>query len=155
MNVFNHFWSVSGLGIYSSAQCRVVPDDDPGFLAFLAAGEEATPATAEEVAALLRQAGAPVGGEIAPMPSETDYAPAIRHHLDEIARARGYDSILSAASYDGDPVYGAEGAAAKAWRSAVWAYAYTELAKVQAGQRTQPSVAELIAELPAMEWPDA
>lgn len=39
------------------------------------------------------------------------------------------------------------------WRDAVWTYVYEQLALVQAGQRTQPTIAEFIAELPAIVWP--
>jgi len=51
------------------------------------------------------------------------------------------------------PQWAAEAAAFAAWRDAVWTYAYAELAKVQAGQRAQPTVTDLIAELPAIIWP--
>lgn len=88
-------------------------------------------------------------------PAVADYTAAVQCHLDAAARARGYDGILSACSYDGDPDPGfaAEAAAFKAWRSAVWRYGYAQLDAVQAGQRPQPTVAELIAELPAPVLP--
>lgn len=38
----------------------------------------------------------------------------------------------------------------RAWRSAVWARGYEILAQVQAGERTIPTEAELIAELPEL-----
>lgn len=97
------------------------------------------------------------GGVISPFalppPTAATFIAAINAHLDAVVGERGYSSILSAASYDGDPLFGAEGAAAKVWRSAVWAYAYAEMAKVTAGQRPMPTVAELLAELPAIDWP--
>ncbi|MDP2801871.1 MAG: hypothetical protein Q8O26_08315 [Phreatobacter sp.] len=80
-------------------------------------------------------------------------AAGVKPRLVVVVSGRGYSSILSAASYDGDPVFGAEGAAAKAWRTAVWTYAYAELAKVQAGERPLPTVAAFVAELPAIAWP--
>lgn len=41
-----------------------------------------------------------------------------------------------------------------AWRDAVWAYALTEMGKVQAAERDPPTVEALIGELPAIAWPD-
>jgi imidazolonepropionase-like amidohydrolase len=80
---------------------------------------------------------------------------AIQHHLDATARTRGYDGILSLASYavSAHPPFAAEGRAGADWRDAVWGYGYQVLADVQAGTRTVPSVDALILELPAMPWP--
>lgn len=91
------------------------------------------------------------------IPGTEPYVAAITAHLDAVVRERGYDSILSAVSYPGDPdpQYNADGRAARAWRSAVWRYVNAELDKVLAGERAQPSVAELIAELPVIVWPEA
>lgn len=84
-----------------------------------------------------------------------DYRLAIQEHVDAVARARHYDSGVSLASYvaSTNPLWSAEAQAFVAWRDAVWAYAYTELDKVMAGERAQPTIAEFIAELPAIEWP--
>lgn len=97
-----------------------------------------------------------------PIPlTENDYKDAVQAHIDYTASSpppvgRNYADGNSCASYDGDPVvpqWAAEGAAFKAWRSTVWAYVYNQLYAVQNGQRAQPTIAELIAELPAMAWP--
>lgn len=71
------------------------------------------------------------------------------------AQERRYDSAVSIATYVGstNPAWAAEAAAFVAWRDAVWAYAYIELDRVMGGQRPQPTVSELIAELPALTWP--
>jgi len=84
-----------------------------------------------------------------------DYRSAIQAHVDATARARDYDSGVSCASWvaSTNPAWSAEAQAFVAWRDAVWAYAYTELAKVEAGQRTQPTIDALLVELPAMAWP--
>jgi hypothetical protein len=83
-----------------------------------------------------------------------DYTRAVQAHLDAAAQARGYDSILSAASYAAVPgPFQAEGTAFATWRSDCWAYCYAQLAAVQAGQRTQPFPFELVAELPARGMP--
>lgn len=84
-----------------------------------------------------------------------DFRRAIQGQIDACARDRSYDSGITCASYAGstNPVWAAEAAAFIAWRDAVWAYAYAELAKVQAGQREAPTVEAFLAELPALSWP--
>ncbi|AZO82181.1 hypothetical protein B5U98_08015 [Bosea sp. Tri-39] len=83
------------------------------------------------------------------------YRRAIQAHVDATAQARNYDSGLICASYldSTNPAWAAEAAALVAWRDAVWVYAYAELAKVEGGEREQPTVAEIVAELPAISWP--
>lgn len=77
------------------------------------------------------------------------YETAVQVHLDAAAKAAGYDSILSACSYAGyaNP-FQAEGQSFVVWRGSVWEYCYAQLALVQAGTRTAPTIDELIAELP-------
>lgn len=84
-----------------------------------------------------------------------DLVTAVQAHLDATARERGYDGILSLASYAASthPPFSAEGRAGLDWRDAVWGHCYQVLADVQAGNRAVPSAEELIAELPAMVWP--
>jgi hypothetical protein len=88
-------------------------------------------------------------------PDASAYQREIERKIESIAAERGYSSAVSAASYVSSsvPQWAAEASAFVAFRDAVWAYALGELAKVQAGQRQPPSLAALIAELPAMEWP--
>lgn len=88
-------------------------------------------------------------------PTVDDYKAAIVTLLDAKAQERRYDSAVSISTYISSTnlQWAAEATAFVAWRDAVWAYAYTELDKVLTGQRPQPTVAELIAELPAMVWP--
>lgn len=79
---------------------------------------------------------------------------AVQQHLDQAAKSRNYDDIKSAAlraSYAGP--WQAEGVAYAQWMDACWAYAYQVQADVQAGQRTIPTAAELLAELPTLELP--
>ena len=79
---------------------------------------------------------------------------AIQATLDEAARANGYDDIVSACSYAGyQNVFQAEAIAFGQWRANVWAYGYAELDKVMAGTRPVPTVAEILAELPALVLP--
>lgn len=88
-------------------------------------------------------------------PDLAEYRFAIQTHIDATARARSYDSGVTCVSYIGSttPAWAAEAAAFAAWRDAVWAYAYGVMDRVQTGQREQPPVAALLAELPEIRWP--
>lgn len=93
-----------------------------------------------------------------PTPSQSDYAAAIQGLLDAKARERQYDGIHTAIGYrdDPNPNFAAEALALFNWRSDVWTYSSTELAKVMADQRPQPTVAEFMTELEAacsFVWP--
>lgn len=95
----------------------------------------------------------PVISRAAP-PTLADYERAIQAHVDATARQRGYADGASCASYVADPYqpWQAEALAFVAWRSAVWRAVYARLAEVQGGAPA-PTVAGLIADLPAMVWP--
>lgn len=90
-----------------------------------------------------------------PPPDLAAYAAAIQAHVDAAAHSKGYESGFALAGYAAStvPAWADEAAAFIAWRDVVWGYAYGELAKVEAHARTQPSVAELVAELPEIDWP--
>jgi len=85
----------------------------------------------------------------------TDYANAIQAHVDTTAKAKGYADGVALAGYSTStiPAWAAEAQAFIAWRDQIWIYAYTELAKVQAGQREAPTIAGIIGELPSIVWP--
>lgn len=81
---------------------------------------------------------------------------AVQSHMDEVAQTKGYDNLLSAVTYAEElavPIFQAEGIAFRAWRSAVWAYCYAQLAAVLNGERETPTVEDLIAELPPLDLP--
>ena len=83
-------------------------------------------------------------------------AQAVQNMLDNAAKAKGYDSILSACSYAAYPnQFQAEGQEFVAWRGAVWAKCYEILAEVEAGVRPAPTVPELLAEIAATTTPES
>ncbi|KSV72954.1 hypothetical protein N182_28940 [Sinorhizobium sp. GL2] len=90
--------------------------------------------------------------------TQADYSLAIQMFLDGKARERQYDGIHTAIGYrdDPNPNFAAEALELFIWRSAVWTYSSAELAKVTAGERPQPTVAEFMTELEAacpFVWP--
>jgi hypothetical protein len=90
------------------------------------------------------------------------YDIAIEKHLDAKAEEAGYydplgriPNIDRACSYAGSAnPYQAEGQSFVAWRAAVWAHVFQVKADVEAEARTQPTIEELIAELPARVVPE-
>lgn len=87
-------------------------------------------------------------------PTETEYANEIQRHIDKTAQSKSYENGISLASYDSstNATWASEAQAFIAWRDAVWMYAYTELDKVKNGTRPQPSIEELLQELPVISW---
>ncbi|WP_236771170.1 hypothetical protein [Agrobacterium tumefaciens] len=92
-----------------------------------------------------------------PTPAVTDYENAIQNLVDSTARERQFRDGVTLASYIGSTKskWAAEAQAFVAWRDNVWFYAYGELAKVQAGQRPQPTVEQFLAEIAPIAWPVA
>ncbi|EKJ97198.1 hypothetical protein C241_02829 [Bradyrhizobium lupini HPC(L)] len=85
----------------------------------------------------------------------TDYENAIQNLVDETAREKQFRDGVTLASYIGStiPKWAAEAQAFVAWRDNVWRYSYGELAKVQAGQRQQPTVDQFLTEIAPIAWP--
>ena len=69
--------------------------------------------------------------------------------LDTAAREAGYDSIISACSYVGSINFGTEAQSFLNWRDAVWTYVFQVQADILAATRTEPTLDELLLELPA------
>ena len=101
------------------------------------------------------QAFTPPVPPVPPAPTIAEYQAAAQQYLDTKARERNYDGILSLCSYaaSASPQFGPEGQAGVQWRDDVWAACYTLLAQVQAGAAQAPTIAGLVAALPALEWP--
>jgi len=76
----------------------------------------------------------------------------VQAHLDAEAKLRGYDSIHTAVTYADEPsapTFQVEGAALRAWRSAVWTSCYALLAEWEAGNISEPTADDVLAQLPA------
>jgi len=88
-------------------------------------------------------------------PAIGDYESAIQETIDAAAKSRRYADGNSMDGYVTStvPAWAEEAQAFVAWRDNVWQFAYSELAKVQAGEREQPSVDGFLAELPEIVWP--
>ena len=83
------------------------------------------------------------------------YTAAVQHRLDAFFQGRGYDDVLSAATYatSGVPKFKVEGQYAVEARDTTWAKCYEILAAVESGTQPMPSQDELLAELPPLVWP--
>jgi len=93
---------------------------------------------------------------------QTEIVAATQQRLDDFARTRNYDGILSACTYAASavPQFAAEGQASVALRDATWAALYAILNNVQAGNwptagagQTPTSYADIELLLPALTWP--
>ena len=85
-----------------------------------------------------------------------EFVAAIQTYLDDFARTRNYDGILSAATYATSTVgkFRAEGQYAVEARDATWVKGYAIMDDVLAGARPMPSLAEVLDELPPLAWPE-
>jgi hypothetical protein len=79
-----------------------------------------------------------------------------QRHLDNFARTRNYDGMLSLCTYatSTNPKFAAEGQYGVEARDATWDKLYEMLAEVEAGTRPIPSgFSDILPELPALFWP--
>jgi hypothetical protein len=98
--------------------------------------------------------GRPVLQDLPPPTAEqviNAFRAAIQAHLDVTAKGYGYDDVKGAITYAEEPAVPKFQAEGRAWRSLVWEHAYSVLDEVQAGKRQQPTVDELLTELPKLE----
>lgn len=138
------FWIVAG------DESRAWSSELGSYVATYPADRLTRIASEQELSDVLRHHGL-----VGPHVTEQDYAAAIQSHVDATAKSKGYADGVALAGYSTStiPAWAAEAASFIAWRDQVWIHAYTELAKVQGGQREQPSIAELVSELPKITWP--
>jgi hypothetical protein len=81
---------------------------------------------------------------------------ATQKRLDDFAKTRQYDGILSACTYapSPSPKFAGEGQYCVNMRDATWAALYAFMAQVEAGQHPMPTgFADVEPVLPALEWP--
>lgn len=78
----------------------------------------------------------------------------IQRRLDDFARTRNYDTILSACSYVNsfNPTFKDEGTKCSMIRDATWNKCYEIMNEVIGGTRSMPSLEQLISELPVLDW---
>ncbi len=88
-------------------------------------------------------------------PTITDYENAIQNLVDGTAREKQFRDGVTLASYIGStkPKWAAEAQVFVTWRDNVWFYAYDQLAKVQSGERPQPTVEQFLEEIAPIAWP--
>lgn len=80
---------------------------------------------------------------------------AIQTHLDEFAKQRGYDGILSGCTYATSTIlkFQKEGQDCVNARDTTWSFSYAHMASVLAGNSPMPaSNAELVGLLPPISW---
>lgn len=84
------------------------------------------------------------------------YVGAVQIRLDTFAKTRGYDGIMSAATYTGSTIakFASEAATAILARDTTWQKCYEILNDVNSGSRPAPSIQELLSELPELTWGD-
>lgn len=87
--------------------------------------------------------------------TQQDYATAIQAHVDATAASKGYGDGYALASYKDStvPAWASEANAFIAWRDSVWLAAYLLMGEVAQGLKAQPSVPDLMTQLPTIEWP--
>lgn len=93
-----------------------------------------------------------------PTPEEIirGYEDAVQAHLDATAQSRDYDNTYTCLSYlsSTDEIWNRESHAFNAWRDQVWRKCHEVLGAVMAGTIAPPTVAELVAMLPVIDWND-
>lgn len=82
------------------------------------------------------------------------YENAVQAHLDATAQTRGYDNSYTCLSYhkSTNEVWRTDSAIFNAWRDSVWNKCYEILNAFMAGWIEQPTIEEVIAQLPKIDW---
>lgn len=84
------------------------------------------------------------------------YEDAVQNHLDKTAQSRDYDNTYTCLSYlsSTDEVWRRESNAFNAWRDSVWRKCHEIMNAALEGAVQPPTVEELIAQLPVIDWND-
>jgi hypothetical protein len=82
------------------------------------------------------------------------YENAVQAHLDATAQTRGYDNTYTCISYinSTDEVWRRESNAFNVWRDSIWRKAHEILNAFMRGEIEQPTIEEVIAQLPTIDW---
>lgn len=155
-------WTDPALGVSDCAWWPEV-DQSPDLGEFERYGDETLTPDAERKAVVVTRVVVPWSAEeIAQAQADaaallqSEIVAATQQRLDDFARTRNYDGILSAATYATStvPKFQAEGQYAVEARDATWGTLYQILADVEAGTRPAPKgYADIEPELPALAWP--
>lgn len=89
---------------------------------------------------------------------QAEIVTATQARLDDFAKTRNYDGILSLCTYATStvPKFKAEGQYGVEARDATWAKLYAMLGEIESGARPIPTgFADIEPELPSLAWPDA
>lgn len=155
-------WTDPTLGVSDSAWWQEVDKSQPLAEYQRYGGETLTVDPINKVVEVVRSIVPWTAEEIAQ--AETDKAnrikveitTAVQQRLDNFARTRNYDSILSACTYSTstNAQFAREGQYCVTARDNTWAKLYQIMAEVEAGTRLMPtSYADIESELPALVWP--
>lgn len=152
------FYSASNNGFYTR---EIHGDNIPADAVEITEAEHAALLEGQSMGKVIvaDESGRPILQDPPPPTAEqiiAQYTAAVQKRLDDFARTRNYDVIMSAATYATStvPTFKAEGQYAVEARDATWAKCYEVLAAVEAGSRPIPTLDELLAELPVLEWPN-
>lgn len=82
------------------------------------------------------------------------YEDAVQAHLDATAQSRGYDNTYTCLSYlfSTDATWSKQSKIFSMWRDSVWHKCHQILDAVKEGTLKQPTVKELIENLPVIDW---
>lgn len=83
-----------------------------------------------------------------------DYEDAVQKHLDTTAQSRGYDNTYTCLSYleSTNPTWKTEAEIFNTWRDSVWTTCHQILNQWQAGEINQPTIQEVLNQLPVITW---
>lgn len=85
-----------------------------------------------------------------------DMSSIVQQYLDDFAKLRGYDNIISAISYSTStvPKFATEGVYAINARDSVWAAAFSYMNEIETNIRQLPvNLSDILTVLPTLAWP--